>query len=123
MSLRVRTKVWIENDDGELIIGTGRVRILEAVLEAGSLNKAAHKLKQPFRAVWGKIKATERRCGFKVIETTSTGSKLTREGLELLQAYSKLHDSCEHFADRLFRELFSEPEGTHRRDTENAEKK
>ncbi len=109
MSLRVRTKVWIENEDGQLIIGTGRVRILEAVLETGSLNKAAHMLNQPFRAVWGKIRATEKRCGFKVIETTSTGSRLTKEGIELLRAYSKLHSGCDHFADNLFRDLFSEP--------------
>ena len=101
MSFRVRTKVWIENDAGELIISTGRVQILEAVREAGSLNKAAHELKQPFRAVWGKIKATENRCGFKVIEASSTGSKLTKEGVELLEAYSTMQKRCESFAEGL----------------------
>ena len=123
MSFRLKIKIWIENDDEELIIGTGRVRILEAVLESGSLNKAAHKLNQPFRAVWGKIKATEKRCGFKVIETTSTGSRLTKEGLELLQAYNKLRNGCEHFAEDLFRDLFPKPKSVHRIGAESAEKK
>ncbi len=106
MALRVRSKVWIENDDGKLVIGTGRLRILEAIVELGSMNKAAQKLKQPFRAVWGKIRATEQRCGFKIVERTSEGSRLTREGLELLDTYSKLTKRCDNYADQQFYELF-----------------
>jgi molybdate transport system regulatory protein len=106
MALRVRSKVWIENDDGKLVIGTGRLRILEAIMELGSMNKAAQKLKQPFRAVWGKIRATEQRCGFKIVERTSEGSRLTREGLELLDTYSKLTTRCDNYADQQFNELF-----------------
>ena len=106
MALRVRFKVWIENDDGKLVFGTGRLRILEAILELGSMNKAAQKLKQPFRAVWGKIRATEQRCGFKIVERTSEGSRLTREGLELLDTYSKLTRRCDNYTDQQFNELF-----------------
>ena len=106
MALRVRSKVWIENDDGKLVIGTGRLRILEAILELGSMNKAAQKLKQPFRAVWGKIRATEQRCGFKIVERTSEGSRLTREGLELLDTYGKLTRRCDNYTDQQFNELF-----------------
>ncbi len=94
MPLRVRSKIWIENDKGKLVIGTGRVRILEAILEVGSMNKAATKLKQPFRAIWGKIKATEERCGFKLVERTSEGSRLTEEGLELLWTYTRLRTAA-----------------------------
>jgi molybdate transport system regulatory protein len=106
MPLRIRSKIWIENETGKLIIGTGRLRILEAIMETGSINKAAAKLNQPFRAVWGKIKATEERCGFKLIERTSDGSKLTKEGMDLFWAYSRLRNRCEKFSDAQFRELF-----------------
>lgn len=106
MALRVRHKVWIENDDGKLVIGTGRLRILEAIMELGSMNKAAQKLKQPFRAVWGKIKATEQRCGFKIVERTSEGSRITKEGLELLDTYGRLARRCQNYADQQFNELF-----------------
>ncbi len=108
MGFRVRSKIWIENENGELIIGTGRVRIMEAILEAGSINKAAVKLKQPFRAVWGKIRATEERCGFKIVETTSSGSRLTRDGLELLFAYNKLRRACEDVVNERFKQSFHE---------------
>lgn len=108
MSLKVRSKIWVENSEGRLVIGTGRLRILEAITELGSMNKAALKLKQPFRAVWGKIKATEQRCGFKIVETTSEGSRLTREGQELLWAYTRLRNRCEKYVDSQFIELFEE---------------
>ncbi len=108
MALRVRSKIWIENDNGKLVIGTGRLKILQAILEVGSINKAASKLKQPFRAVWGKIKATEERCGFKLVERTSEGSKLTQEGLELLWNYKRLRSRCEKFTDQQFKELFAD---------------
>jgi len=77
-----------------------------AILELGSMNKAAQKLKQPFRAVWGKIRATEQRCGFKIVERTSEGSRLTREGLELLDTYGKLTRRCDDYTDQQFNELF-----------------
>ncbi|MBI5250900.1 MAG: LysR family transcriptional regulator [Desulfomonile tiedjei] len=114
MALRVRSKIWIENEKGKLVIGTGRLRILETILELGSMNKAAQKLKQPFRAVWGKIRATEQRCGFKIVERTSEGSKLTKEGLELLWSYTRLRNRCEKYTDNQFEDLFS---------TENSGKK
>ncbi|MEW6352316.1 MAG: LysR family transcriptional regulator [Thermodesulfobacteriota bacterium] len=108
MSLTIKTKIWVENEHGKLVIGTGRLRILEAIMEVGSMNKAAHKLGQPFRAVWGKIKATEERCGFKLVETTQSGSKLTREGMDLMWKYYQLRSRCERFADNQFRDLFAD---------------
>ncbi|MFH0959231.1 MAG: LysR family transcriptional regulator [Pseudomonadota bacterium] len=104
----MRSKIWIENDQGKLVIGTGRLKILEAIMELGSMNKAAQKLKQPFRAVWGKIRATEERCGFKLVSATKEGTKLTREGLELLWAYLRLRNRCEKFTDTQFKELFGD---------------
>lgn len=106
MPLQVRSKIWIENDQGKLVIGIGRLRILQAIRESGSMNKAAQMLNQPFRAVWGKIKATEERCGFPLVERTSGGSRLTEEGAELLETYIRLRESCADYADKRFRELF-----------------
>ncbi len=115
MPFRPKSKIWIENEEGKLIIGTGRVRILEAILEAGSMNKAAHNLRQPFRAVWGKIKATEERCGFKLVETTNAGSRLTKEGMQLLSAYRRFHDRCEAFVNEQFRVFFPEQAAARRK--------
>ncbi|MFC1836075.1 winged helix-turn-helix domain-containing protein [Thermodesulfobacteriota bacterium] len=107
MAFGVKTKIWIENEEGKLIIGTGRVRILEAIHEVGSMNKAAKKLKQPFRAVWGKIRSTEERCGYKLVESTNAGTRLTDEGMELLWAYKKFKNRCQSYVDAEFREAFA----------------
>ncbi len=118
MEFRVRSRVWIENDEGQLVIGTGRVRILEAIRETGSMNKAAQKLGQPFRAVWGKIKATEERCGFTVVETGSSGSRLTDKGLQLLATYEELRDRCTAYTDSQFAELFADMDLDEAQDSE-----
>ncbi len=106
MALRVRSKIWVENDEGKLVIGTGRLKILNAIVELGSMNRAAMKLNQPFRAVWGKIKATEERCGFKLVDRSTEGSTLTDEGVRLLAAYTELHSRCADYTDQQFKELF-----------------
>lgn len=118
MALKVRSKIWVENDKGQLVIGTGRLRILHAISEVGSINKAAKMLKQPFRAVWGKINATEERCGFKVVERTSGGSRLTVKGQELLDTYELLRERCEGYTDAQFKDLF----GVETRDTKSGDR-
>ncbi len=106
-SLRVRCKIWLENDEGMPIIGEGRLRILQAIRRTGSISKASKALKQPFRNVWAKIKDAERQCGFKLVETAKSGSKLTAEGERLMFKYAELARSCNRSANEKFRRLFS----------------
>ena len=106
MAFQVKCRIWLENEDGGLVIGTGRERILDAIVDQGSMNKAAKQLKLPFRAVWGKIKSTEERCGFKLVDTTKVGSKLTPQGEELLQKYKDFLHECHNYVDAKFAEYF-----------------
>ena len=106
MAFRVKCKIWLENEEGGLIIGTGRLRILDAIIKSGSKNRAAQELGQPFRAVWGKIKSTEDRCGFKIVESTKAGSQLTPQGEDLLQKYKDFMRDCEEYVDKKFVEYF-----------------
>jgi molybdate transport system regulatory protein len=107
MLFKLRCKVWIENEDGKPIIGEGRLRILSAVRLTGSMSKAARKLNLPFRSVWAKIKDAERQAGFKIVESTKSGSKLTAEGEELLSQFAQLQNSCHRSARTKFRQVFS----------------
>jgi len=50
-AMKVRTKVWIEDDRGKVVFGVGRVRMLEAIRRLGSMNKAAKGLKMSYRAL------------------------------------------------------------------------
>lgn len=106
MPLKLRCKVWIENEVSKPIIGEGRMRILATLRLTGSISKAARKLNLPFRGVWAKIKDAERQAGFKIVETTKTGSKLTAEGEELLSLFAQLRSSCQRSAKAKFRQIF-----------------
>ncbi|MBI4964513.1 MAG: LysR family transcriptional regulator [Desulfomonile tiedjei] len=106
MTVRLRCKVWIENEGGKPIIGEGRLRILTAVRLTGSISKAARKLNLPFRSVWAKIKDAERQVGFKIVDTNSSGSRLTAEGEKLLAQFAELQRSCTRSAHAKFKKVF-----------------
>jgi molybdate transport system regulatory protein len=106
MSLKLRCKVWLENEAGKPIIGEGRLRIFTAVRLTGSISKAARKLNLPFRNVWAKIKDAERQSGLKIIERTRTGSRITEDGEELLSRFAELQRSCERSAHAKFKRVF-----------------
>lgn len=111
--MKVRTKVWIDDDHDKVIFGSGRVRMLEAIDRLGSMNKAAKELKMSYRALWGRIKSTEDRIGAKMIITRPGGGKgsgsiLTPTGKQLLKNYKLLSDSVVEQADHAFNKIFGE---------------
>ncbi len=111
MALAPRTRLWVQDEKEEIVFGSGRVRILRAIDETGSMNKAARELGMSYRTVWGKIHDTEKRLGFALIETSVGGSavggsRLTPESRELLWRFERWHDRTIEFADRLFAKLF-----------------
>jgi|GEM_PF-5786566 len=71
------------------------------------MSKAARKLNLPFRNVWAKIKDAEKQAGFKMVETSKTGSRLTAEAEELLSLFAQLRSSCQRSAKTKFRQIFS----------------
>jgi len=111
MALRVRSKFWIEDDQGRPIFGRGRGLILEKIDELGSIRATAMELQMSYRAVWGKIKATEERLGFKLVETSrgggrGRGARLTPEAKKLLGMFQELHRQGNTLADNLFNRIF-----------------
>ncbi len=113
LPLRVKSKVWVEDKNGGLIFGEGRLEILEIVDRLGSMLKAAKELKMSYRAVWGKVKATEERLGMKLIESKAGGakgggSKLTPVARELLKRYQELEERQVRVIDSLFEEVFKD---------------
>ena len=113
MTLKVKSKFWIEDDKGRPVLGSGRQMILERIEELGSIRAAAADLKMSYRAVWGKIKTTEERLGVKLVETVpgggrSRGASLTPEARELLSMFRDLHEKGNRQADALFKKIFSQ---------------
>ena len=107
--------MWIADSSGNVIFGMGRVKILEAVDQCGSINAAAKSLKMSYRAVWGRIKATEDRLGRKLVVRTTGGSSgggsvLTPYARELVASFQTfrrqtLDQADNHFAKHLLPRL------------------
>jgi molybdate transport system regulatory protein len=107
--LFIRSKVWIEDQDGNVVFGLGRIKILEAVDRLGSLHAAAKELKMGYRAIWGRIRATEERLGELLLVRTiggssGGGSQLTPFARMLLDQFEELHREIRRHSDRQFQQ-------------------
>ncbi len=109
LNLRLRSRQWIEDGEGNILIGEGRARILEIIDRTGSINKTAKELGMSYRGVWGKLRSTEHAIGFKFVSSEGrSGSRLTVEGRNFLARYLEMKKQCTEFEDRLFDEFFRE---------------
>ncbi len=113
----IRSKVWIEDDSGNVVFGLGRVKILESIQRRGSIQAAAKELGMSYRGVWGRLKATEERLGQPLLVrniggASGGGSRLTPFAESLVQRFADLHQNVIHETDRLFETGLAPTSGT-----------
>lgn len=95
------------NDDGDIIMGNGRMRILCSIEKTGSINQTAKELKMAYKTVWSKIRSTEENLGQAVIIADKVkGTKLTAKGKELLEKFQQLKKRCLKADDVVFDQIF-----------------
>jgi molybdate transport system regulatory protein len=105
--LRLKSSQWIVDEDDNAIIGKGRMEILDNIEKTGSINQTAKMMKMSYKAVWSKIKATEKHLDTLIVHTDrKEGSRLSKEGKELLEKYRLLKKECLSADDKLFRRIF-----------------
>ena len=105
--LGLRSSYWIVDEDGNIIIGKGRAEILENIERTGSINQAAKVMKMSYKGVWSKIKATEKHLNQPIVHADrKEGSRLTRQGKELLEKYRRLEKKCMASDDKVFSRIF-----------------
>jgi molybdate transport system regulatory protein len=115
MPLELKYKIWLEADD-HVVFGQGRKELLIAIEECKSPNAAAKKLNMSYRAAWGRLKASEERLGFKLVDhIAGEAVHLTREARMLLAEFKSLEEqltamlqkSASHF--KQFRKITPPP--------------
>lgn len=105
--LKLKSSHWIVDKNDNIVIGEGRMKILEHVESTGSINQAAKIMKMSYKAVWSKIKYTEKHLNAKILHSDKkTGSRLTKEGKALLEKYRLLKKDCLMADDRVFNDIF-----------------
>ena len=105
--LKLRSSQWIVNEHNDIIIGEGRAEILKNIEKTGSINQTAKLMKMSYKAVWSKIKATEKHLETRIVHTDrKEGSRLSTEGKDLLEKYRRLKKECTSVDDKLFSHIF-----------------
>ena len=89
------------------IIGKGRMEILDNIEKTGSINQTAKMMQMSYKAVWSKIKATEKNLNTCMVHRDrKEGSRLSRAGKDLLVKYKLLKVQCMSADDKIFSGIF-----------------
>jgi len=104
----VRSKIWIEDSRGNVIFGLGRYRILEAIRRTGSMNAAAKELHMSYRAVWMRVRSSEKRVGKTLIVREGKGSRLTPFAENLMKQYRRLQSIVQTETDEVYENLITD---------------
>ena len=83
----------------EIAVGPGKVALLEAISETGSISAAARSLGMSYRRAWLLIDAMNRCFREPVIETAAGGkggggARVTELGQEVLRRYQSMEDTA-----------------------------
>ncbi|MBU1698922.1 MAG: LysR family transcriptional regulator [Candidatus Eisenbacteria bacterium] len=110
--MRIRTSIWIEDEDGQVVYGLGRQRILVAIRETGSIKAAAAELNMSYRGLWARLRHSERRLGFSLVDSKpgrgkSGGTTLTPEANELLDRYQRVLNEVYSASEAVFTKSLS----------------
>ncbi len=97
--MEIKYKIWLENN-GEVVVGNGKVGLLKMIHELGSIQKAADKNGMSYRHAWGILQKIEKRAGFKFVETQvggrdGGGAKLTMPAKKFLKEYDSFRMELE----------------------------
>ncbi|WP_308992278.1 LysR family transcriptional regulator [Mariniflexile litorale] len=104
MSYKIKSRIWIECDE-HVLLGEGRVQLLKAIEETGSLSKAAKTLNLSYKKAWNLIDSVNKSAK-KPVTINSTGGKggggaeLTEYGKALILVFDEINQNCWEFLDK-----------------------
>ncbi len=109
--MQVKVKIWIEDDNQNLIFGGGKTEVLELIEETGSISKAALKVGMNYKKAWTHIKILEKNIEDDLVLTHKgqgelSGSSLTPKAKEIINLYKTLQNDIKKYADDRFEQLF-----------------
>ena len=106
--IKLKSSHWIVDRKNRIVMGEGRMAILDRIEATGSINQAAKSLGMSYKTAWSKIKSTETHLKTKLVDTDrNLGSRLTKKGKQLLENYRELKAACIVADDEIFKKIFS----------------
>lgn len=107
----VKVKIWIDDDQNNLVFGGGKTEVLKLIDETGSISKAAKIVGMNYKKAWTHIKILEEHIEDELVQTKKgrgedSGSSLTPKAREIIQTYEILQHDIKRYAQERFEELF-----------------
>lgn len=104
MSYKIKSRIWIEFDN-HVLLGEGRVHLLKAIEETGSLSKAAKQLNMSYKKAWDLVDAVNKSAKNPVVITNvggkgGGGAQLTAYGKSLIDVFNDINKNCWNFLDK-----------------------
>lgn len=98
--IKAHSKIWLEDDQGNYLMGPRTARLLVAIEVHGSLAKAAKATGFSYRAAWNRLRRVEEALGYPLVETKvggpgGGGSTLSKQGKRLVSRFSTLKQDVE----------------------------
>lgn len=103
MKCKVKSRIWIELDENEFL-GEGKVQLLKAIDQTGSLSKAAKSMGISYKKAWHLIDSVNKTARKPVTVNSiggkgGGGSELTAYGRSLVNAFEDMNRECWDFLD------------------------
>ena len=112
--LKLRSRHWVVDEHDRIIMGEGRMEILETIERTGSINQTSKVMKMSYKGVWSKIKVTEEYLNMNIVHADrKMGTRLTKEGKDLLEKYRVLKEQCLKADNLCFKNVFGDKGPTH----------
>ena len=104
MGYKIKSRIWIESENN-VFIGEGRVHLLKAIQEKGSLSKAAKSLNISYKKAWQLLDSVNKSAKKPVTINTiggkgGGGAELTEYGKSLVKAFDEINKNCWKFLDK-----------------------
>lgn len=103
MDYKVKSRIWIETNN-QVLLGEGRIRLLKAIDETGSLSKAAKSLNMSYKKAWDLIDSINNNSKEPVVSKSiggkgGGGTIITSHGKNLIEVFENINKSCWEFLD------------------------
>lgn len=107
MKLSPNFRLWIYSDTGMGVFGDGKVRLLKAIAECGSLREAARTLDISYRKAWEDLKRAEACLDTPLVHRTRGGRdggkmSLTEPGERVVAGYEDFRKAVEQSVTEQF---------------------
>jgi len=108
-NFHIKSRFWIATEEGTFL-GDGKVRLLQAIIDTGSISAAARELEISYRKAWKMIDVMNAQAQSPLVERQIGGKKgggtlVTPHGLKAIESFLGLKKKCAEFMDAEFKKI------------------